>query len=174
MFAAGSGYGPTLAADSVALFNSAHANLVDTGSGGVPTLARIDALNVLLASQTDAQANKLAIKGKFIVVPSALKYQTEALLFGSYTPTGSTTAITPSMSALKVIGFDFLASSVYWYLFADPAMAPVIEWAQPDNTEPLTLEMEDKFENDTRVYKSRLWFGAAAVDYRGAAQNRGA
>jgi hypothetical protein len=174
LFAAGSGYGPTLAADSVALFNSAHANLVDTGAGGVPTLARIDALNVLLASQTDAQANKLAIKGKFIVVPSALKYQTEALLFGSYMPTGSTTAVTPSMSALKVIGFDFLASSVYWYLFADPTMAPVIEWAQPDNTEPLTLEMEDKFENDTRVYKSRLWFGAAAVDYRGAAQNRGA
>lgn len=174
LFAAGSGYGPTLAADSVALFDSAHANLVDTGSGGVPTLARIDALNVLLASQTDAQANKLAIKGKFIVVPSALKYQTEALLFGSYTPTGSTTAITPSMSALKVIGFDFLANSAYWYMFADPAMAPVIEWAQPDNTEPLTLEMEDKFDNDTRVYKSRLWFGAAAVDYRGAAQNRGA
>jgi hypothetical protein len=49
LFAAGSGYGPTLAADSVALFNSAHANLVDTGSGGVPTLARIDALNILLA-----------------------------------------------------------------------------------------------------------------------------
>lgn len=171
LFAAGSGYGPTLGADSTALFNSAHANLVDTGSGGVPTPARIDALMQLIEAQTDAQGEKLGLMGAKIVVPSALYAQTLQYLHPSYTPTSSSGV--PTYTADQVHKFPFLAGAKKYYVFADPMFAPAIEWAQPDNTDPLTLEVEDSFKNDTRTYKTRLWFGAAAIDYRGVAMNFG-
>jgi hypothetical protein len=171
LFAAGSGYGPTLGADSTALFNSAHGNLVDTGSGGVPTPARIDALMQLIEAQTDAQGEKLGLMGAKILVPSALHAQTMQYVHPSFTPTSASGV--PTFTADQVHKFPFFANSAYWYVVADPMFAPAIEWAQPDNTDPLTLEIEDSFKNDCRTYKTRLWFGAAAIDYRGIALNRG-
>ena len=171
LFAAGSGYGPTLGADSTALFATGHANLVDSGSGGVLTPARVDALMQLIEAQTDAQGEKLGLMGAKIVVPSALYAQTMQYLHPSFTPTASSGV--PTFTADQVHKFPFLASAKKWYVFADPMFAPAIEWAQPDNTDPLTLEVEDSFKNDARTYKTRLWFGAAAIDFRGVAMNFG-
>ena len=77
LFAEGSGYGPTMI-DSTALFATGHANLVDSGSGGAPTIARIAALRAKLAKQTDAAGNLEPRQGRIVVVPSELSHIAEA------------------------------------------------------------------------------------------------
>lgn len=175
LFASGSGYGPTLAADSTALFNSAHSNLVDTGSGGAPTIARIAALRALLAKQEDANGNMEPRQGKIIMVPAELGHIAEALLYGAAMPSniGAETR-TPSMGGLQVVQFDYLASAIYWYLLADPMLSPVIEVASPDNEPEVWADSVIDFDTDARKFKAGMYFAAAAVDYRGAAMNRGA
>lgn len=176
LFAEGSGYGPTLAADSVALFNSAHANLVDTGSGGAFTVARAAALAALLAGQTDAQGNKRPRKGQIIVVPTALGHIANALLTGNYLQTsGSTETLTADIKALQLVTFDWLASATKWFLFADPMRSPVLEVATPDGIDDVWAWTEDERSGgDVRSYGVGQYFGARMVDYRGVAMNFGA
>ena len=75
---------------------------------------------------------------------------------------------------MQVQAFNWLTSDIQWYVFANPAIAPVIVYGYPDNTDPLSLSIEDSFGNDTRKYKVTHWFGAGVADYRGAALNQGA
>ena len=60
------------------------------------------------------------------------------------------------------------------YLFADPALAPVIEVAFLEGQESPVLESQDGWRVDGTEMKVRLDFGVAAVDYRGAVTNAGA
>lgn len=175
LFASGGGYGPTLAADSVALFNSAHANLVDNGSGGAPTMARFAALRVLLAKMEDAQGNLQPRQLRYIVVPAELFHIAEALLQGQAMPSalGAETR-PPSLSRLEVLPFDYLTSATKWYGFADPMLSPAIEVATPNNMPEVWAESEIDFSTDARVVKAGMYFAAAAVDFRGVAMNFGA
>ena len=175
LFASGGGYGPTLAADSVALFNSAHANLVDNGSGGAPTMARFAALRTLLAKMEDAQGNLQPRQLRYIVVPAELFHTAEALLQGQAMPSSlSVESRTPSLSRLEIVPFDYLASATKWFGFADPMLSPVIEVATPNNMPEVWAESEIDFSTDARVVKAGMYFAAAAVDFRGAAMNFGA
>ena len=175
LFAAGSTYGPTLAADSVALFNSAHANLVDTGSGGAPTMARIAKLRELLSKMVDAQSNLSPRQLRYVVVPAQLFHLTEALLQGQAMPSAlGVETRTPSLSRIEVLPFDYLGSATVWYGFADPMLSPVIEVATPNNMPEVWAESEIDFSTDCRKVKAGMYFAAAAVDFRGAAMNFGA
>ena len=60
------------------------------------------------------------------------------------------------------------------YLFADPAIAPVIEVAFLDGVQDPYLEVQDGFDVDGARYKVRLDYGVGAIDYRGAVTNAGA
>ena len=60
------------------------------------------------------------------------------------------------------------------YLFAEPAVAPVIEVAFLDGNQEPYIEQEMGFTVDGTRYKVRLDFGVAAIDYRGAVTNAGA
>jgi phage head maturation protease len=174
LFAAGSGYGPTLAADSTALFNLAHANLVDTGSGGAPTMARFAALRTLLAKMEDAQGNLQPRQLRYIVVPAELFHTAEALLLGQAMPGSlSVESRTPSLSRLEIVPFDYLAGAKKYYGFADPNISPVIEVATPNNMPEVWAESVIDFDTDCRKIKAGMYFAAAAVDFRGAAMNFG-
>lgn len=172
LFSPNTNHGATMA-DGVALFNSAHSNLISSG-GGVPTAARLDATELLIANQTILGGSKIGLEGSIILVPRALRNQTEALFSPRYTPTSSTSALSPSQLAMQVATFNYLASDAIWYVFANPAIAPVVVYGYPDNTDPLSLSVEDGFSNDTRKYKVTHWFGCGIADYRGAAMNPGA
>jgi hypothetical protein len=60
-----------------------------------------------------------------------------------------------------------------YYMFADPAEAPVIEVAFLDGVQEPAIEMERGFDVDGTRYKVRLDFGVAAIDWRGAVTNAG-
>lgn len=171
LFSPNSNHGKTMA-DGVAWFNSAHSNLIASG-GGAPTAARLDATELLIANQTGLDGQKLGLEGAVIVVPRALRNTTEALFSPRYVPTTSTNALTPSQQSMSVATFNWLASDVIWYVFANPAICPTIVYGYPDNTDPLSLSLEDSFNNDCRKYKVTHWFGCGIADYRGSAMNPG-
>lgn len=174
LFAANSGYGPTI--QGASLFDSTHANLVDTGSGGAFTVARAAALAALLAGQTDAQGNKRPRKGVHLIVPTALGHIANALLTGEYLQTsGTAETLTNDIKSLKLTVFDWLASSTKWYLAADPMRAPALEVATPDGMDSVWAFVEEKRSSgDVRVYGCGQYFAGRFVDWRPIAMNFGA
>jgi len=171
LFSPNSNHGSTMA-DSVAVFNSAHANLIASG-GAAPTAAGLDATEYLIASQTDGMGTKLGLEGSVIVVPRALLNVTEQLFSPRYVPTSATGVVTDRQARMAIAAFNYLASAKIWYVFANPSIAPSILYGYPDNTDPLSLSIEDSFKNDKRTWKVRQFFGCGWADYRGAAMNPG-
>jgi len=170
---ANSGTGKTMA-DSQHLFAAAHANIKATGVGAAPSASSLDATEQLIGKQTGLNGELLGLEGAVIVVPRALRNTAEQLFSPRYMPTQASGALTPSQLSMQVQAFNWLTSDIQWYVFANPAIAPVIVYGYPDNTDPLSLSIEDSFGNDTRKYKVTHWFGAGVADFRGAALNQGA
>lgn len=161
-------------ADSVALFHATHDNLITAG-GAAPSFTTLDATEKLIALQTGLNGELLALEGAILVVPRALKNVAEQLFSPRYVPTAATGVLTGNLASLKIVSHPILdgTSATVWYMFADPAKAPVIEYATPSDTAALTIEEEEGFNNDTKKFKVRHWFGAQVVDFRGAAKNPG-
>ena len=63
-----------------------------------------------------------------------------------------------------------------WFIAADPNAQPIdtIEYASSRRPEGLMTEQRQGFEVDGVDMKSRLVFGAKAIDYRGLDKNPGA
>jgi hypothetical protein len=167
-----SGAGPTLS-DSKALFHSGHANLAGTGT---------------VISDTSFSAGRLALRGmkglngtipinataKYLVVPAALETAAEKYLAPFYPNTPA--SVNPFTGALTLVVDPRLdaVSVTRWYLFADPAVLPVIEYAYLSGFEGVQVESRVGFDVDGVEIRARLDFGAGGVDFRGAYSNPGA
>jgi ATP-dependent protease ClpP protease subunit len=176
LLAENSGKGPILE-DGVVLFHSSHGNLVDTGSGGVPTVAAFEALRVLIAEQMDISGNDyLDLRPAIWLGNTANGGAARVVNDAQYDPDTSNKLQRPNM--VRGLVRDVIDSprpaSAPWYLFADPMDAPVIEVAFLDGAQEPFLESKNGWEVDGAELKVRLDYGVAALDYRGAALNMGA
>lgn len=164
-------YANAVMSDGEALFSSAHKNI--SGSAGAPTAATLSATELKLALQTGKKSEPLDLMGYCLVAPRTLKVGTEQLFSPNYLPNAATSAITQDMQDLQRVYSAHLDanSTSIWYLFANPAIAPVIEYAFLEGEEGITLEEEDGFDDDTKKFKVRHWFGCGVVDFRGAVAN---
>jgi len=61
-----------------------------------------------------------------------------------------------------------------WYLFADPAALPTVEFAYLSRQPGPTLQVREGFEVLGSEYRLLLDFAAAAIDWRGVYKNPGA
>lgn len=175
-FALNSGKGPTMA-DGHPLFYSTHGNLVDTGSGAVPSVATIDAGRVAMAIQKDVSGNDyLALVPKIWIGPMSLGGSTRVINRSQYDPDTANKLQKPNAVANlfdDVIDTPRLTGNP-WYMFANPAECPVFEVAFLDGMQEPYLELQNGFEVDGAQYKVRLDYGIAALDYKGAFCNIGA
>lgn len=168
-----SGLGPAMN-DTVALFDATHGNLNATGSA--LSVAGIDADRVVMAQQTDKSANEvLNFRPAVLVLPVGLGGEARVINDSQYDH-DSTKLQKPN----KVRGlFRDIVDSPHLtgtrrYMFADPAIQPVIEVAFLDGEQAPFMEMQDGWRIDGVEWKVRHDFGIAAISYRGCVTNAGA
>lgn len=176
LLALNSGDGPTMS-DSVAMFHtSSHGGNKTTGAA--LSAANLDLDRVAMASQRDPNSNEyLDLRPAILLLPSSLGGQARVINQSQYDP--DTVANKSQMKPNVVAGLfrDIVdtprIASTRRYLFADPAIAPVIEVAFLEGqTEPV-LETRDGWDTDGAELKVRFDYAVGGVDWRGAVTNAG-
>ena len=167
-----SGTGPTLG-DSVVLFHSSHGNVA--GSGAAISDTTLSAARLALRSMKGLNGTTpISATPKYLLVPAALETTAEKYLSTLYP--AQATNVNPFANKLELVVDARLdaASATRWYVFADPAIIPVIEYAYLAGAEGVQIETRAGFEIDGVEIKARLDFGCGGVDHRGAFMNPGA
>jgi ATP-dependent protease ClpP protease subunit len=165
---------PTLN-DGVALFHATHGNLAGTGTA--VTMAAMEAARQAMASQKDVGNNDyLDLRPAIWLGGMAYGGDARSVNSAEYDPDTANKLQKPNVVrglVNQVVDTARITGNT-WYLFADPADAPVLEVAFLDGVQEPYLEMENGFDVDGARYKVRLDYGVAALDYRGAYKNAGA
>ncbi|MBB3899971.1 phage major capsid protein [Roseococcus suduntuyensis] len=129
MFATnGAGWGPTLT-DGQPLFSAAHGNV---GTGACST-AGISAGRIVMRAQTDASGNLIAPEPRMMLVsPTNETAAEQALNAIAVVATGESDR--PVFASRLTHAVEPRLSGAPWFLFADPAMAPVLAFVTGENT----------------------------------------
>jgi phage major head subunit gpT-like protein len=165
------GVGPTMS-DGVALFNAAHGNLA--GAAAAINIAPLGAARAAMRLQKGLSGKPINAVPKYLVVPAAL--ETVAQQYLTIVQAVQSANVNPFAGLLELVVDPRLdaASAIAWYLAADPAQIPTIEYAYlAGQTEGVFLETRVGFEVDGIEVKARLDFGAGLIDFRGLYRNPG-
>lgn len=168
-----SNLGPTMG-DGKSLFHADHGNI---GTGSALAVSGIDADRVLMGSQKDVSGNDyLSLSPAVLLVPLGLGGLAREVNGQEYNDDSNKQQRKPNVvrGLFRDVVDTPRLTGTRRYLFADPAVAPVLEVAFLDGQQEPFLEMQDGFDVDGTRYKVRLDYGVAAVDYRGAVTNAGA
>jgi hypothetical protein len=169
------------------LFSTAHRNFRD----GTDTALSGESLGLavqLFLDQVDADGQPINISPRFLLVPTALKMAARELLNSTFfiaTGTSEKKRI-PTYNALadedlEVISSPYLsnanytgASSLAWYLFADPAVVDTFEIGYLKGQRMPKVEKGDA-DFDTLGIKFRVYFdlGVREQDFRGMVKFKG-
>ena len=163
----GSGAGPIMG-DGVRLFHADHGNLA--GAGAAPGELTLSAARLAMRTQKGLDGTSpINVVPRFLVVGPALETTAEKLLASIYAAT--TADVQPIRLALLV---EPRITGNGWYVFGDPATAPVLEYAYLSSAPGPQLSSRDGWEVLGREFRVVLDFGCGAVDHRGAYRNPGA
>jgi hypothetical protein len=169
-----SGLGPTQS-DAQPLF---HANRSNVGTGAALAAAALDADRVVMAQQLDPNGQDYTdLRPAILLVPVGLGGQARVINESQYDP--DTVANKSQMKPNIVAGlFRNIVDTpritgTRRYLFADPAIAPVIMVSFLEGQREPVLETKNGWNVDGVEMKARLDFGVDVVDYRGAVTNAG-
>jgi hypothetical protein len=171
------GSNPTMG-DGVALFHATHNNLLASG-GSAPTAAAWDVARQAMGSQKDPGGNDyLDISPALWLGPLSIGTAARLVNVSEFNPDDSKNSkyAPPNTSrgmVRDVIDTPRLSGNA-WYLFADPAVEPVLEVAFLNGVQTPTIEQEIKFATDGLAWKVVHRYGVAAVGWRGAYKNAGA
>ena len=173
LLALNAGLGPVLW-DGKTLFHADHGNIGVASALGIDT---IDADRVLMARQKDVGANNfLNLRPATLVVPTELGAKAREVNNAEYNDEANKQQRRPNTTRglFRDIVDTPMLSGTRRYMFADAAMAPVVEVAFLNGQEGPQLRMEDGFDVDGTRWRVRMRYGVAATDYRGAVTNAGA
>lgn len=160
--------------DGKALFSTDHKNLA--GTGAAPGVDALDAARVAMMQQKDAAGEEyLDIYPAVAVVPLQHGGTMRTLINAQYDPDASQPNRPNKVAGLvgDVVDSPRVSGSA-WYLFADPAVAPVIEVVFLDGQRAPRLTQEENFRTAGLAWRVELPFGVAPVDFRGGYKNPGA
>jgi len=168
---------PTMS-DGKTLFHADHGNYLASGSGTAPSVTSLDVARVAMAGQTAPgdDAEPLDIVPAVAVCPTALGGDMRVINDAQYDPDTANKLQKPNkVRGLvgDIVDTPRLSVATAWYLFGDPAMAPVIEVVFLNGQrEPRVVE-EENFRTSGMAMKVELPFGVGAIDYRGGYYNYG-
>lgn len=167
--------------DGVALFDSAHRNLISAGSA--PSIDSIQKMMLKLLRQTDPFGDSIMVQPKYIIVPVGYGFLVSQLLnttvidvegVGSHTAN----ALYAYRSQLQVIeegALNALAAggNIPWFVAGDQNYAKSIQVDYLNGQEIPTIRRMEAPGQLGFVWDIYLDWGITAVDFRGIARNTG-
>lgn len=164
-----SGNGPTMA-DGKALFHTDHGN--KAGSGTVIDAANLSVARIAMRSQKEAHSDvPINAAAKYLLVGAAKETEAEQVL-ATLAP-AKVEDVNVFSGKLELLVEPRFSGNA-WRLFADPALAPVIEAAYLEGREAPTLETKDGWRTLGAEFRVYFDFGCGVIDHRGAYLNPGA
>ncbi len=171
--------------DGGALFNATavttaggHANHVVHGSGAVPSVATLNAMEAAFGAQafpkktlaTDADIYLNIVPG-VLIVPRALKATATSLIANEYDPAGTAGTLprNPWNGRLALAShrlLDAQTDSASWYVCTAPSDQPAMILGYLEGYRGPQLTQESGFDTDTRRYKVTHCRVAKATDWR--------
>lgn len=154
---------PIMGEDGVALFNVAHGNIAVGGNLDVAALdtAR-KAMRLMKALDGKTPINATP---KFLVVGPELETTAEQVLASIY---AATTADANVFSGKLTLLVEPRITDESFYIFADPAVLPVLEYSYLSSAQGPQMASREGFDVLGIEFRVVLDFGAGAIDWRGA------
>lgn len=165
-----SGAGPVMTEDGKRMFHADHGNLaatgttldIDTVSAGRTVMRRAKGLD----GKTPVNAAP-----RYIMVGPEREREAEIVL-------AQIADVKKNMGREIIGNLELLVeprlSGVSWYLFADPASLPVLEYAYLSSAQGPQIASREGWEVLGMEFRVTLDFGAGGIDFRGAYRNPGA
>jgi hypothetical protein len=159
----------TKLADTKAVFHADHGNLA--GAGAAITTASVGAGRAAIRKQEALDGAKLNFQPSILLVSP--DKETEAQQFVTPVVVNDQVKANPMSSLLSIVVAGELTGNA-WYLFADPADAPVYKYGFLDGYTAPRIRMDEPFGTQGMAMTVEHDFGVGAIDYRGAYKNPGA
>lgn len=158
--------------DGKTLFHASHGNLGTTSALSLTSLT--EARKKMRLQKGMDGKTPVDAQPTFLLVPAALEGLAEQLMTTIYANSvGDSNPYAGSLQILVEPRLDAI-SDTQWYLFSDPALLKVLEYAYLENEAGPVFESRVGFETDDVQFKVRLDIGAGILDHRGAFFNAGA
>jgi hypothetical protein len=155
-------------ADGQPLFHAGHGNLASTGS--TIALGLTEARRTMREQKGLDGSTPINVTPKFLLVSPALETEAEAMLATLYAT--SVADQNPFAGSLTLLVEPRLTGEA-WYVFADPAVAPVLEYSYLASAQGPQMASRDGWETLGREFRITLDFGCGVIDHRGAFLNTG-
>ena len=163
------GNGPVMG-DGKTLFHATHGNLATSG-GAIA--------NATLSTARMGMRNQKGIDGKtpinatpkYILVSPDRETEAEQALASLYAATANQVSVFSGRLELLV---EPRLNPGAWYVFADPATLPVLEYAYLSSAQGPQISTRDGWDVLGTEFRVVLDFGCGAIDWRGAYRNAGA
>ncbi len=169
LLTANSGAGATLD-DGQPLFHTTHGNVA--GSGTVIDVAALGAARLAMRSLKGLDGvTPVNVVPTFLLVSPTKETSAEQVLA---TLAAATTATVNPFSGRLTLFVEPRLSGNPWYVFADPAAQPVLEYAYLSSAQGPQMASREGWEVLGVEFRISLDVGAGVVDHRGAYRNAGA
>lgn len=169
LLTANSGAGATLD-DGDPLFDSAHANVA--GSGGAISVTTLAAARLAMRQQKGLDGvTPVNAVPRYLLVSPAKETEAEQVL-ATIAP-AQVSNVNPFAQRLELLVEPRLSGNG-WYLFADPAAMPVLEYAYLSSAQGPQMASREGWDVLGVEFRVVLDFGAGVIDHRGAYRNPGA
>ncbi|MXP62777.1 peptidase U35 [Roseomonas sp. M0104] len=164
-----SGAGPVMG-DGKRLFHADHGNLAATG--GTLNVSTLSAARLAMRTQKGLDGSSpINVTPRFLLVAPDLETLAEQIL--ADLAAGTVADQNPFSGKLTLLVESRLPAGA-WYVFADPAVSTVFEYAYLSSAQGPQLATRDGWDVLAREFRVVLDFGCGAVDWRGAYRNAGA
>ena len=166
---ANSGGGPKMGETGKNLFHADHKNLASAGTALDET--NLAAAILSFRTQTAMGGHRIAVAPRYLLIGPELEIAAQKLV-ASINAAKTDDAVPEAIKSLVPVVEPNLDGKSWW-IFADPAAAPVFEHSYLSGREGVQLDTREGFERLGTEFRAVLHFGAGAIDHRGAYRNPG-
>jgi len=166
-----SGDGPTLAEGSAAVFGTAASRANKAGTASAVTAAALTLGFNAIKAQSSLDGMKLNIQPRYLVCSIIQEFV--AAQFASSTVVPSAAGNVNAFAGRFEVVSDANIPNNRWYLFADPAAAPVYVYGYVGDNEVPQVRVGQPMGLDGTVVEVVHDFAVGAIDYRGGFFNAG-